>query len=174
MIVGQSQLAGGSRLSRTDQRPTQRTSGAENRAFRRADSLRRLKRKRPNAAGQMQTSQMKKPCLPLHQETILFDGQRGLLLESRQSVAGLSFGRRRSWTLPARHCGRAAHSKNRYASFETNSAVKRNFRNHWLTRCAFALIAVGAAFLLRDGLTLLAGGGLPTYITFYPAIMLSA
>jgi PAS domain S-box-containing protein len=35
-------------------------------------------------------------------------------------------------------------------------------------------MAVAAAFLLRWGLTRLAGGSLPTYITFYPAVMLSA
>ena len=51
MTHGLSQLAGGSRLSRSDQRPTQRTSGAENRAFRRADSLRRLERKASKRCG---------------------------------------------------------------------------------------------------------------------------
>jgi len=49
-----------------------------------------------------------------------------------------------------------------------------NFRNHWLARYLFALLAVAAAFLLRVGLTQIAGGNLPTYITFYPAVMLSA
>jgi len=49
-----------------------------------------------------------------------------------------------------------------------------NFRNHWLARYVLALIAVAAAFLLRSELTRLAGGSLPTYITFYPAVMLSA
>jgi len=52
--------------------------------------------------------------------------------------------------------------------------VKRNFGNHWLARYVFALLAVAAGFLLRSGLTRLAGGNLPTYITFYPAVMLSA
>jgi PAS domain S-box-containing protein len=49
-----------------------------------------------------------------------------------------------------------------------------NFRNHWLVRYVSALLAVAAAFLLRAGLTQLGGGNLPTYITFYPAVMLSA
>jgi PAS domain S-box-containing protein len=49
-----------------------------------------------------------------------------------------------------------------------------NLRNHWFARCAFALVAVAAAFLVREGLGRLAGGSLPTYITFYPAVMLSA
>ena len=48
------------------------------------------------------------------------------------------------------------------------------FGNHWLVRYVFALMAVAAGFLLRSGLTRLAGGRLPTYITFYPAVMLSA
>jgi hypothetical protein len=39
MMVGQSQLARGSRLSRSDQRPTDRSSGAEKETFRHADSL---------------------------------------------------------------------------------------------------------------------------------------
>ena len=52
--------------------------------------------------------------------------------------------------------------------------AKINFRNHWLARYACALLAVAAAFLLRAGLTRLTGGGLPTYLTFYPAVMLSA
>jgi len=46
--------------------------------------------------------------------------------------------------------------------------------NHWLARYVFALLAVAAGFLLRSGLTRLAGGSLPTYITFYPVVMLSA
>jgi len=46
--------------------------------------------------------------------------------------------------------------------------------NHWLARYVFALLSVAAAFLLRLGLTRLAGGSLPTYITFYPAVMLPA
>lgn len=51
MIVGQSQLAGGSRLSRTDQRPTDRASGAEKETFRHAESLRRLNRKADKRCG---------------------------------------------------------------------------------------------------------------------------
>src|ERR1035441_6134935 len=47
-------------------------------------------------------------------------------------------------------------------------------RNHWLARYGFALLAVVAAFLIREAMTRLAGGSLPTYITFYPAIMISA
>lgn len=47
-------------------------------------------------------------------------------------------------------------------------------RNHWPARYAFALVMVGAAFLLRWGLTRLVGGGLPLFITFYPVVMLSA
>ncbi len=47
--------------------------------------------------------------------------------------------------------------------------MKPNFR--WLVRYGGALAAVGAGYLLRVGLTALAGEGLPTYITFYPAVM---
>jgi len=49
-----------------------------------------------------------------------------------------------------------------------------NLRNHWLARYVFALMAVAAAFLVREGLGRLAGGSLPPYITFYPAVLLSA
>jgi PAS domain S-box-containing protein len=49
-----------------------------------------------------------------------------------------------------------------------------NFKNHWFARYAFALTAVVAASVLREGLIRLTGGSLPTYITFYPAVMLSA
>jgi len=43
-----------------------------------------------------------------------------------------------------------------------------------LIRYGFAVSAVAAAFLLRQGLTAYGGPGLPTYITFYPAVMLVA
>ena len=49
-----------------------------------------------------------------------------------------------------------------------------SLRRHWLARYGFALLTVAAALLLREGLTRLAGGGLPTYITLYPAVMISA
>jgi K+-sensing histidine kinase KdpD len=55
-----------------------------------------------------------------------------------------------------------------------NPHAKLNGKNHWLASYVFALIAVVAAVLLRKGLLLLAGGSLPVYITFYPAVMLSA
>src|ERR1017187_747330 len=41
----------------------------------------------------------------------------------------------------------------------------------WLLRYGSALAAVGVSLLLRLGLTAWVGPGLPTYITFYPAIM---
>ena len=44
-------------------------------------------------------------------------------------------------------------------------------RKHLILRYSVAVVAVAAAFLLREGLMLLAGGSLPTYITFYPAVM---
>jgi PAS domain S-box-containing protein len=50
------------------------------------------------------------------------------------------------------------------------NAVKRSI----ILRYAFALVAVAAACLLRAALEHLAGTGLPTYITFYPAVMLVA
>jgi PAS domain S-box-containing protein len=41
-------------------------------------------------------------------------------------------------------------------------------------RYAIAFVAIAAALLLRWGLTAFAGEGLPTFITFYPAVMLVA
>ena len=46
--------------------------------------------------------------------------------------------------------------------------------NHWLTRYALALAAVGAALILRLALSAWVGPDLPTYITFYPFVMLAA
>ncbi len=48
------------------------------------------------------------------------------------------------------------------------------FTEHWLARYSLALIAVVAAFSLRQGLVRLIGAELPTYITFYPTVMLVA
>ena len=50
-------------------------------------------------------------------------------------------------------------------------AGQRTSRHRWLARYTAAVAAVGAGFLLRLGLTSLVGEGLPTYITFYPAVM---
>jgi PAS domain S-box-containing protein len=44
----------------------------------------------------------------------------------------------------------------------------------WIVRYSFAMGTVGAAFLLYQWISRLAGGDLPTYITFYPAIMFVA
>jgi K+-sensing histidine kinase KdpD len=44
----------------------------------------------------------------------------------------------------------------------------------WLTRYGFALVAVAVGLLLRLTITRWMGPGLPTYITFYPAVMLVA
>jgi PAS domain S-box-containing protein len=44
-------------------------------------------------------------------------------------------------------------------------------RHSWLVRYGGALAAVGAGLLLRLALTAWVGPGLPTYITFYPAVM---
>ncbi|MGO8697265.1 MAG: DUF4118 domain-containing protein [Limisphaerales bacterium] len=52
--------------------------------------------------------------------------------------------------------------------------AKINFRNHWLARYGLVLMVVLAAFLLRAGLERMTGGRLPAYLTFYPAVMLSA
>ncbi len=57
---------------------------------------------------------------------------------------------------------------------KANPPGQPSLRSHWLARYGFALLAVVLAFLVRDGLTRLAGGGLPTYITFYPAVMIVA
>jgi PAS domain S-box-containing protein len=46
--------------------------------------------------------------------------------------------------------------------------------SHWLIRYGGALVAVGAALLLRLALMAWVGPGLPTYITFYPAVMVVA
>ncbi len=46
--------------------------------------------------------------------------------------------------------------------------------NRLFLRYALALVAVGAALLLREALGYLVGPGLPTYVTFYPAVMLVA
>jgi signal transduction histidine kinase len=50
-----------------------------------------------------------------------------------------------------------------------NSLLKRP----WI-RYGFAVSMAGAAFLLHQALTAYGGPGLPTYITFYPAVMLVA
>lgn len=45
---------------------------------------------------------------------------------------------------------------------------------HVLTRYGMAVVAVAAALMLRLSIESLGGGSLPTYITFYPAVMLVA
>lgn len=57
---------------------------------------------------------------------------------------------------------------------QTNPPGRPNQRRHWLARYGFALLSVVVAWLLRDGLTRLAGSSLPTYLTFYPAVMMVA
>ena len=52
--------------------------------------------------------------------------------------------------------------------------TKLSFEHHWLVRYGSALAAVGAGLLLRLGLTALVGPGLPTYVTFYPPVMVAA
>ncbi len=47
-------------------------------------------------------------------------------------------------------------------------------KNHWLLPYAVAVLLVGAAFVVRYALSSLIGGQLPTWITFYPAVMLVA
>ena len=46
-------------------------------------------------------------------------------------------------------------------------------RRRWAGRCAYslAIVAVALGFVLRLALTAWVGPGLPTYITFYPAVM---
>ncbi|MGD0258526.1 MAG: PAS domain S-box protein [Verrucomicrobiota bacterium] len=50
----------------------------------------------------------------------------------------------------------------------------QDFKYRWLARYAAAVAAAGGGLLLRLGLTALVGEGLPTYITFYPAVMVVA
>ena len=47
----------------------------------------------------------------------------------------------------------------------------QSYKNQWLARYVAAVAAVGAGLLLRVTLTAWVGPDLPTYITFYPAIM---
>ena len=47
-------------------------------------------------------------------------------------------------------------------------------RNTWFLRYSAAVAAAFAGLLVRMALTSLAGEGLPTYITFYPAVMIVA
>ena len=51
--------------------------------------------------------------------------------------------------------------------------TKLSFEHRWLVRYGGALAAVGAGLLLRLGLTALVGPGLPTYVTFYPPVMVA-
>ena len=44
----------------------------------------------------------------------------------------------------------------------------------WALRYGLAFVAVAAGFGLRVALTAWVGPGLPTYITFYPAVMVAA
>ena len=49
--------------------------------------------------------------------------------------------------------------------------------HRWLTRLGYyglALVLVAMGVMVRAGLTRLVGPGLPTYITFYPCVMLAA
>ena len=48
--------------------------------------------------------------------------------------------------------------------------TKLSLRSYGLARYALPLVVVGVAYLLREGLMRLAGGDLPPYITFYPAV----
>ena len=47
-------------------------------------------------------------------------------------------------------------------------------KTHWSLRYAFAVAAVTISFLVRQWIIVIAGGPLPTYITFYPTVMLVA
>ena len=47
-------------------------------------------------------------------------------------------------------------------------------RTGWVVRYGLAFVAVAAMFGLRLALTAWVGPGLPTYITFYPAVMVVA
>ena len=60
------------------------------------------------------------------------------------------------------------------ATSKPSPPARLDLKRHWLSRYVFALTAVVAAAVVREGLTRLGGGSLPTYITFYPAVMLSA
>lgn len=52
--------------------------------------------------------------------------------------------------------------------------MKKGRTGRWLVLYSLAVAAVGAALGLRLGVEAVVGEGLPTYITFYPAIMLAA
>ena len=49
-----------------------------------------------------------------------------------------------------------------------------SIRRSWVLRYGLAFVAVAAGFGLRVALTAWIGPGLPTYITFYPALMVAA
>lgn len=49
-----------------------------------------------------------------------------------------------------------------------------SLRSQTVVRYALAAGAIGAGYLLREALTAWVGPGLPTYITFYPAVMVAA
>ena len=54
------------------------------------------------------------------------------------------------------------------------SNIPKNLLSRPLSRYGIAVVAVAAGFLLRQGLTSWVGHELPTYITFYPAVMVAA
>jgi PAS domain S-box-containing protein len=56
----------------------------------------------------------------------------------------------------------------------TTPATAGGWNRHWLVRYGFALAAVAAGALLRAVLTGFVGNDLPTYITFYPMVMVAA
>jgi PAS domain S-box-containing protein len=55
-----------------------------------------------------------------------------------------------------------------------NDNSSSSIQRRWVWRYCLAFVAVAAGFGLRWALTALAGEGLPTYITFYPLVMVVA
>ncbi len=53
-------------------------------------------------------------------------------------------------------------------------SIQQRLRKQPSTRYAFSVCLVAASFVLRQVLTAYGGPGLPTYITFYPAVMFTA
>ncbi len=53
-------------------------------------------------------------------------------------------------------------------------SVQEKLLNRPFVRYVFAVVMAAAGFLVRQALTAFGAAGLPTYITFYPAIMITA
>lgn len=52
--------------------------------------------------------------------------------------------------------------------------MNKNIISRWYVRYGLAVVSVGLGYLLRTTLTQWAGQGLPLFVTFYPAVMITA